>query len=65
MTPAPIERDGGRAIRVAADVTSIAPETILTEENMAFIPDAPRQSLVELHPVRRLGTPEDVAGGAQ
>ena len=42
MTPAPIERDGGRAIRVAVDVTSIASETILTEETMAFIPDAPR-----------------------
>lgn len=65
MTPAPIERDGGRAIRVAADVTSIAPPTILTERNMELIPDSLRQSLVELHPVRRLGTPEDVAGRAQ
>jgi 3-oxoacyl-[acyl-carrier protein] reductase len=63
-----IERDGGRAIQVAADVTSyagIAPETILTERTMELIPDSLRQSLVDLHPVRRLGTPEDVAGGAQ
>ena len=108
-----IERDGGRAIRVAADVTSyaeietmrlgierelgpidilvanaggsplppgldlalqagpfgirvngIAPETILTERNMDLIPDSLRQSLVEQHPIRRLGTPEDVAATA-
>jgi hypothetical protein len=32
---------------------------------MGLIPDPLRQSLIELHPVRRLGTPEDVAGGAQ
>jgi 3-oxoacyl-[acyl-carrier protein] reductase len=42
----------------------LAPETILTERNMELIPDSLRQSLVELHPVRRLGTPEDVAGAA-
>ena len=46
-------------------MNGIAPETILTERNMALIPDALRQSLVELHPVRRLGAPEDAAGGAQ
>jgi hypothetical protein len=32
---------------------------------MELIPDSLRQSLVELHPLRRLGTPEDAAGGAQ
>jgi 3-oxoacyl-[acyl-carrier protein] reductase len=45
-------------------VNGIAPETILIERNMELIPDSLRQSLVELHPVRRLGTPEDVAGAA-
>ena len=45
----------------------VAPETILTERNMELIADSLWQSLVELHPLRRLGTPEDVAGagGAQ
>ena len=32
---------------------------------MDLIPDSLRQSLVALHPVRRLDTPEDVAGRAQ
>jgi 3-oxoacyl-[acyl-carrier protein] reductase len=45
-------------------VNGIAPETILTERNMELIPDSLRQSLVEQHPIRRLGTPEDVAGAA-
>ena len=45
-------------------VNGIAPETILTERNMGLIPDSLRPSLVELHPIRRLGTPEDVAGAA-
>jgi 3-oxoacyl-[acyl-carrier protein] reductase len=43
----------------------IAPETILTERNQQRIPDAQKQALVELHPVRRLGTPEDVARAAR
>jgi 3-oxoacyl-[acyl-carrier protein] reductase len=42
-------------------VNCIAPETILTERNDENIPDALKQSLVEMHPIRRLGTPEDVA----
>jgi 3-oxoacyl-[acyl-carrier protein] reductase len=45
-------------------VNGIAPETILTERNMDLIPESLRQSLVEHHPIRRLGTPEDVAGAA-
>jgi 3-oxoacyl-[acyl-carrier protein] reductase len=53
-----IEQELGR-------VNGIAPETILAERNMDLIPDSLRQSLVEQHPIRRLGTPEDVAGGAQ
>ena len=31
---------------------------------MDLIPDSLRQSLVEQHPIRRLGTPEDVAAAA-
>ena len=45
-------------------MNGIAPETILTERNMDLIPESLRQSLVEQHPIRRLGTPEDVAGAA-
>jgi 3-oxoacyl-[acyl-carrier protein] reductase len=39
----------------------IAPETILTERNQERIPTELQQALLERHPVRRLGTPEDVA----
>jgi 3-oxoacyl-[acyl-carrier protein] reductase len=39
----------------------VAPETILTEANEAWIPAEQREQLVRAHPVRRLGTPEDVA----
>jgi 3-oxoacyl-[acyl-carrier protein] reductase len=42
----------------------IAPETILTERNLQRIPDAQQKSLVEMHAIRRLGTPEDVARAA-
>jgi 3-oxoacyl-[acyl-carrier protein] reductase len=42
----------------------IAPETILTEGNMQRIPETLRERLAEMHPLRRLGTPEDVAGAA-
>lgn len=45
-------------------VNCIAPETILTERNFERIPAAQREALVEQHPVRRLGTPEDVAEAA-
>jgi len=45
-------------------VNCVAPETILTERNQQRIPDAQQQALVELHPLRRLGTPEDVARAA-
>jgi len=45
-------------------VNCIAPETIMTERNQARIP-APQQSqLVEIHPIRRLGLPADVAHAA-
>jgi 3-oxoacyl-[acyl-carrier protein] reductase len=42
-------------------VNCIAPETILTERNDQQIPAAQKQSLVDMHPIRRLGTPDDVA----
>jgi 3-oxoacyl-[acyl-carrier protein] reductase len=45
-------------------VNCIAPETILTERNNERIPEAQKKTLVDLHPIRRLGTPEDVARAA-
>jgi len=42
----------------------IAPETILTERNRERIPPAQQQALVDIHPLKRLGTPEDVAHAA-
>lgn len=45
-------------------VNCIAPETILTDRNRARIPEAQQSQLVEFHPIRRLGLPEDVARAA-
>jgi 3-oxoacyl-[acyl-carrier protein] reductase len=45
-------------------VNCIAPETILTERNQERIPEAQKAMLVAAHPIRRLGTPEDVAEAA-
>jgi 3-oxoacyl-[acyl-carrier protein] reductase len=45
-------------------VNCIAPETILTERNQRQIPEAQQKMLIEQHPIRRLGTPEDVAKAA-
>jgi 3-oxoacyl-[acyl-carrier protein] reductase len=42
----------------------LAPETILTETNKRWIPTDTQHSLAESHPLRRLGTPEDVARAA-
>ncbi len=42
-------------------VNCIAPETIMTERNQTMIPAGVQTQLIETHPVRRLGTPEDVA----
>jgi 3-oxoacyl-[acyl-carrier protein] reductase len=42
----------------------IAPETILTERNEQQIPEEQKQSLVDIHPIRRLGIPDDVARAA-
>jgi 3-oxoacyl-[acyl-carrier protein] reductase len=42
----------------------LAPETILTAGNRARIPAAQQQAIAEFHPLRRLGTPDDVAAAA-
>jgi 3-oxoacyl-[acyl-carrier protein] reductase len=42
----------------------IALETILTERNKARIVSGQQKDLIEWHPIRRLGTPEDVAHAA-
>jgi 3-oxoacyl-[acyl-carrier protein] reductase len=51
---------GGSGIRV----NCIAPETILTERATRLIPDEQKRSMAESHPIKRLGTPEDVARAA-
>jgi 3-oxoacyl-[acyl-carrier protein] reductase len=45
-------------------VNCIAPETILTERNQRQIPADIQQTLIETHPIQRLGMPEDVARAA-
>jgi len=45
-------------------VNCIAPETIMTERNERQIPEQVQQQLVTTHPIRRLGTPDDVARAA-
>lgn len=42
-------------------VNCVAPETILTERNQQRISDGQKTMLVGMHPIRRLGTPEDIA----
>jgi 3-oxoacyl-[acyl-carrier protein] reductase len=45
-------------------VNCIAPESILTQRNRERIPEAQQQAMVDMHPLKRLGTPEDVARAA-
>jgi 3-oxoacyl-[acyl-carrier protein] reductase len=45
-------------------VNCIAPETILTERNLERIPEQQKDALIAAHPLKRLGTPEDVAKAA-
>ncbi|HMI84995.1 MAG TPA: SDR family oxidoreductase [Polyangiaceae bacterium] len=45
-------------------INCIAPEAILTEKNQRQIPDAQKTVLIEAHPIKRLGTPEDIASAA-
>jgi 3-oxoacyl-[acyl-carrier protein] reductase len=42
----------------------IAPETILTERNQVQIPENIRPALIDSHPLKRLGTPDDIADAA-
>jgi 3-oxoacyl-[acyl-carrier protein] reductase len=42
----------------------ISPETIMTDRNHQQIPEAIQLSLIDSHPIRRLGTPADVAEAA-
>jgi 3-oxoacyl-[acyl-carrier protein] reductase len=42
----------------------ISPETIMTDRNQQQIPEPVQAHLIEAHPIRRLGTPEDVAQAA-
>ncbi len=60
LTQALATQVGAYGIRV----NCIAPETILTERNEQQIPDAQKQAMVDAHPIKRLGTPEDVAHAA-
>jgi 3-oxoacyl-[acyl-carrier protein] reductase len=45
-------------------VNCLAPETIMTERNRQQVPEALQEQLRQSHPLRRLGTPEDVAHAA-
>jgi len=45
-------------------VNCIAPETILTERNRERIPEAQQRASADQHPLKRLGTGEDVAYAA-
>jgi len=45
-------------------VNCIAPETILTERNRTQIPDPLQLQLADVHPLKRLGVPDDVAQAA-
>ena len=45
-------------------VNCIAPETILTERNQERIPPAQQAAMAEYHPLKRLGTTQDVASAA-
>src|SRR5215475_1437783 len=45
-------------------VNCIAPETIMTERNQQRNAETQIKLLIDMHPIRRLGTPEDVAHAA-
>lgn len=45
-------------------VNCIAPETIMTERNKQWIPEDMQKEMAEWHPIKRLGSPEDVAQAA-
>jgi enoyl-ACP reductase-like protein len=45
-------------------VNCVAPETILIERNKERIPEDQQRALAEMHPIRRLGAPDDFARAA-
>jgi 3-oxoacyl-[acyl-carrier protein] reductase len=45
-------------------VNGIAPEIILTERNQEQMPEAQKTALLDSHPIKRLGTPDDGARAA-
>ena len=45
-------------------VNCLTPETILTEGNQQRIPADVQAALADMHPLKRLGTPHDVAAAA-
>lgn len=45
-------------------VNCIAPETILTERNRERIPEAQQEAMAGFHPLKRLGSPADIAAAA-
>ena len=57
------ERWQGARIRIGCEARA-SPAPILTERNLERIPDQQHDALVGQHPIRRLGTPEDVAEAA-
>jgi 3-oxoacyl-[acyl-carrier protein] reductase len=61
MTQDVAAQAGSRGVHV----NCIAPETILTERNQELIPEEQKASLIEVHPLKRLGRPEDVAHAAR
>lgn len=60
LTQMVAEQAGPHGVRA----NCLAPETILTAGNKERIPADVQARLAETHPLRRLGTPEDVAGAA-
>ena len=42
----------------------IAPETVLTDRNRERIPGAQQAAMADFHPLKRLGTPQDIAHAA-
>jgi 3-oxoacyl-[acyl-carrier protein] reductase len=50
--------------RRRAPGSCLAPETILAETNKRWIPADVQRSLADSHPLRQLGTPDDVARAA-
>jgi len=49
---------------MAIELNHLAPETIMTEANRERIPAQQQAALTDIHPLKRLGTPQDVASAA-